>query len=392
MILVLLALLTIFSVYAGKRSGDTDLGVMPTPSSYSSRPNGIKGLYDTLDKLNYHVRRNIQPITSQPSSGVFFLLSANSMVPVSNQEWLTLKRWVEKGNLLIVAETGTDWGYDDGAKDSKSQPVCPSFLAPDVKAFRVSGKGRVDKKSWAFQSNDSTPLPLRRAASAHPKVQVVKARPLVPLLRDAKGTTAAFSRWGKGGVVVLHSAWPISNDGIGKDDNLILALNAVNYRQDYEGITVTFDEYHNGYGRAPGITSLIGGPAKIGLMQLFMAFILLVLAVSRRFGRPVYLSEGARQRSEYLSSMSSLLRKAHAVKVVNTELERKFLQDVAGSLGLPVNADREAILEVCTRRRPDKASELRQLIFVSDDRLDDNTLMALTIRRNHLRKELIKPR
>lgn len=156
---------------------------------------------------------------------------------------------------------------------------------------------------------------------------------------------------------------------------------------------MTFDEYHQGYGRAPGITSLLGLPARLGLAQMAMAFLLLVFAVSRRFGRPIPLRESARQRSEYISSMSSLLRRARAGKLVRLELGRKFREDAAVLLGLPPTAEDEAILEAAMRRRPEKSEALRELLTAAsrlDADMDEGTLLALTGRWHDMRKELMR--
>ena len=208
------------------------------------------------------------------------------------------------------------------------------------------------------------------------------------LIGNSAGPTLGFSRWGEGGVVTLSSAWSISNQGIGRDDNLVVVLNALNYPQGSRKLSVIFDEYHHGYGRSPGITSLIETPARLGLAQIGLAFILMAFAVSRRFGNPIPLREGERQRSEYLTSMSSLLRRAHAFRAVRSELERKFMEDAATALGLPSAAGRNDILEAAVRRRPDKADALRSLLSGPPE-ADESALLALAARWHQMRKELM---
>jgi hypothetical protein len=212
--------------------------------------------------------------------------------------------------------------------------------------------------------------------------------PLVPLFRKNDATTVAFGRCGKGGLIVLGSAWSISNDGIASDDNLILLLNALNQRGPAGEITVTFDEYHHGYGRTPGIMSLIGTSARLGILQLCMAFLLLVFAVSRRFGKPIYLREGARYRSEYLSSMSSLLMKARALDVVRRELDRKFREDLCHWLGLPPDAGADSILSAAELKMPGKVSDMRTLIR-GEHATDEKSVLVLQAKRDQLRRELM---
>jgi len=134
--------------------------------------------------------------------------------------------------------------------------------------------------------------------------------------------------------------------------------------------------------------SLIGTSARLGILQLGMAFVLMLFAVSRRFGKPIYLREGARYRSEYLSSMSSLLRKARALDVVRRELDRKFREDMCHWLGLAPDAGADAILSAAELRRPDRVAELGALLR-GESAADEKSVLALQSRRDNLRKELM---
>ena len=187
----------------------------------------------------------------------------------------------------------------------------------------------------------------------------------------------------------------MSNQGIGADDNLVLILNAIHWRGPSRRLAVTFDEYHQGYGREPGIWSLIGTPARLGLAQLAMAFVLLVFAAGRRLGRPIPLREGFRQRNEYLTSMSSLLRRGRALGLVKSELRRRFMEDAAHALGLPPRADAESVIAEAERRHHPSAGELRRLMVDSwsdAGDTDESALLALAWRWHAMRKELTKTR
>ena len=182
-----------------------------------------------------------------------------------------------------------------------------------------------------------------------------------PLYSDRHGTTISYSRVGDGEVVYLSESWPLSNAGIARGDNFVVVLNALRHRDPNRALAITFDEYHHGYSSGEGIMSLLSKPAKLGLGLLGVAFLLLLFSVSRRFGRPIELKEGARQRGEYLSSMSSLLHRAKATDLVRKELGKKFLADAAAVLGLAPNAGLDQILQAATVRCPDKAAELEKL-------------------------------
>ncbi|MCX6344807.1 MAG: hypothetical protein NT018_07010 [Armatimonadetes bacterium] len=216
---------------------------------------------------------------------------------------------------------------------------------------------------------------------------------IAPLFADTVGVTLGSMKWGRGTVIVMPGSSSLTNRGIGKGGNLNIVLNALDYRMPGGKPTVTFDEFHHGYGTEEGIMSLISVPAKLGLAALAFAFLLLLFATSRRFGRIVPLMEGTRQRGEYLGSMSALLRKAHATDIVREELGRRFINDVARSLGLSPNAGLAAIMEAASSRHPDKVSALNELCMAATEKgskSNEASVFALARKWHKMRKELTK--
>ncbi|MHB0997870.1 MAG: DUF4350 domain-containing protein [Armatimonadota bacterium] len=395
---VFLIAIGFFSSARQKASGGID--VIPKRTTYSSRPAGMKALYETLDGLGYPVTRHLAPLTVLPKDGTYILASPE--VPLSDDEWASLQQWTERGNLLIVASGLEVEEFNGTAKidTSRSIPGYPSFLTPNVNTFRVPKHSAISDDQWDFKSYSSIESRISTPTGVMKPEKKRKPSPdaktLAPLFGYANGNTVAFCKWGRGSVIVLSSSWPLCNKGIRMDDNLILVLNALSYRDPSNKLAVTFDEFHHGYGRAPGLMSLIGTSARIGLAQILMAFLLLIFAVSRRFGRPVPLREGGRQRNEYLTSMASLLKRAHATNIVKQEIERKYLEDIALILGLPPVAEPDLILSAAIEKRPDMAQELHKLLgersSSPDEAFDESVLLSLAVKWHKLRKELMNKR
>lgn len=216
---------------------------------------------------------------------------------------------------------------------------------------------------------------------------------MIPLFADDIGTSLACFKWGRGTVFMMPGGWALSNQGIKHNQNLDMVLCVIGYRGSKNCQAVTFDEHHHGYGSEKGMLSLISPSAKLGLGQIAVAFLIVLAAGFFRFGRVIPLREGARQRGEYLSSMSALLKKSHTTKLVWEELGKRFVADVARSVGLSPNAHVDDIIDAVSVRFPDKANEISSLCTAairSEDSPTEAATLAMVRKWHQMRKELIK--
>jgi hypothetical protein len=402
-LLVLLFLLIVVSILASRRepSDGGGLSFSSTRTTYSSSPPGVKALYETLRRLNYPVTRQLAPLTSSPGPGVLFMLGHGNVVPVSKYEWASIEKWVSSGNLLVTdsaeyhshapgeqtQENTYKYVPGEQPRTETAHPVCPSFLSGNVRAIAVPSGASVTDNEWKFQSE--SPVSPLHAGHFKRKVQRSQSYPLVALFGSESKLAASFAKCGKGGVLVLCEAWPLTNEGLAAKDNLTFVLNTLAYGDKGKDFAITFDEYHHGYGGAPGITSLLGTPARLGLGQLFLAFLLLVLAVSRSFGRPIPLREGSRPRSEYLYSMSLLLQRARAFDIVTKELNARFIEDTSRYFGLPPSTDADTLIQAAKRRSPEMETKLRELLYPGRrEGTSEASILSLEARRDQFRKEL----
>ena len=366
---------------------ESGLSFMRKRTTYSTAPTGVKALYDTLQRLHYPVTRQLSPLTTLPGAGVLFMLDPQAEVPVSSSEWDSIRKWVSAGNLLVTtSDSYFEYVPGEPTKTTLSHPTSPSFLSRDVRSIAVPRNLSVGDNEWTFVSETPTSA-LRHMQRVKKKES--KTYPLTALFGSSIGPTVSFAKCGNGGILVLCEAWSLTNEGLASKDNLNFVLDALAYADKGKGFAVTFDEYHHGYGAAPGISSLIGTSAKLGLAELFLAFLLLILAVSRSFGRPIPLRESFRPRSEYLYSMSMLLQRAKAVNLVRNELDGRFIEEMDRYFGLHPTAGRDVLLQAAERRSPEIAKRLRQLLNPGDhEATSEMSILALEARRNQFRKEL----
>lgn len=153
-LLVLLAFVVGVGVVVGTSGyGSAGTELVPRRTSYSSAPGGLKALYTTLGKLGYQTGRHRHALSRGPEPGTLFLIGPR--VPLSHEEWQSLQRWVESGNLLIVAS----WDLGDDKHLASSRPCQPSFLASDVHVIRAPKSAKIDERKWIFSHAEGFAAP-----------------------------------------------------------------------------------------------------------------------------------------------------------------------------------------------------------------------------------------
>jgi hypothetical protein len=179
-------------------------------------------------------------------------------------------------------------------------------------------------------------------------------RPGAPVVEDEEGVVALYTPVGQGVVVSLSSAWCVSNAGVAKGDNFAFVLNALGPAA---AGPVYFDEYHQGYGENT-LWALLPSLGRFAVLQFALAALVLLYARSRRFGRIVPLDRGPRQRSEFLSTMTAVLRRGQATRLVVRTARDALLTRLRQQLGLPPEAEESLVLAAARRVHAARAEKL----------------------------------
>ncbi|HYE14174.1 MAG TPA: hypothetical protein VD968_07015, partial [Pyrinomonadaceae bacterium] len=210
---------------------------------------------------------------------------------------------------LQVAEAevlGSGYGQPPPPKPDAS----PAPTYPD--------EGEDDEVFW--EDEEEPPPPPAPAARTGPGSEPPPAAapyepqaPVVHLLdgRHGPGALLVDYAYGRGRVVVLSDPYIVSNGGINRADNLILATNVVTSG----GGPIAFDEYHQGYGGARN--ELFSYFAGTPILWMFAQAGVIVLAVvwtrGRRFARPLPAPRvDRRSKLEFVASMAELQQRARA--------------------------------------------------------------------------------
>jgi len=339
---------------------------MPNRTTYSAAPYGLKALYLTLTELGYETKRLRTPLTKAglPEHGILWVVDP---MPLTEGEWEDVRRWVEAGNALILAgglalpnlEGALEamQGWFEEAPLTYARATQPSYLVAGVRVVALRSEVRIkpfdagpgakatrdDEKEIEFGGWSGRSEALDRALSQ-----------AAPVMADKKGAVVAQARPGKGRVVLLASSWMLSNEAIAEADNLLLALNAAGAP---DAGAVYFDEYHHGYRDALSWT-LLPLAVKLALAQTVLGLLLVVYARSRRLGPVVPLDRGGRQRSEFLGTMTTVLRKGHATRLAVSTAYEAARQRLGAQTGLSQEVDDSVLAEAASRGNPGAVERL----------------------------------
>ena len=365
--LIVIMLVVIIVLRGG--SGAADEHSFFVRTTYSSDPWGLRGLYTTLHELGYDVRRLRASFnrSTLPQRGE--LIIVEPIMPPTEREWQALYTWIAAGHTAILV--GEEllpyamWVFSV-PEDALAQPplrraraVQPTYLARDVDELAVRAELRIQGPGAA--PNSEEPKERRRAgprawygAGEYPARMDEALRRAVPLFRDSEGTVVAYARIGQGTIILVASPWSLSNDGITKADNVVFALNALGAPG---AGPVYFDEYHQGYTENV-MWTLVPLAGKLALAQLFVALLVLMYARSRRFGAIIPLDRGRRQRSEFLGTMTALLRKGMATRLAVRTAYDAALQRLRVEFGLRADATAPEVARAAERVSAQAAQKL----------------------------------
>lgn len=333
----------------------------PDRSTFNSGATGTRALYDFLRESGYEVAR----WTESPSS----LLSLNgpkpatmvvigrTLVPFSKSETEEMLRWVEGGGRLVLIDRNADrrllpksgqwmisthvlsypWYELDptnleqmtsGVKPvAASQPtrfsrgvetILPSRFAGVIELVlekktttsQPGGEKENDQAAGGGTEESEDDEDYSEAATPEETQSNLSPAPAIHFATESGALLIDYPH-GKGRIVALSDPFIVANNGIGRADNLILAVNVITGAP---GL-IAFDEFHQGH--AATQNALIQYFQGTPVLALCGQFALLGLAIiwsrGRRFARPLPLPHVDRRSSlEFVASMAELEQRAKA--------------------------------------------------------------------------------
>lgn len=308
--------LTVLAVHLARpRSGQTALGG-DVRSSFRTTPDGVAALYETVSALGVPAAPRMTPLVDADDiRGTLVLLEPTERP--SPREVNALLDWVRQGGTLLYAPR----------LQLRNGPAVLDSLGLTLLEPR-DGASNPRWERHRLTRDLPPPRPPRRFVAVPAKADTAGRPPpasMQPLLSAdlpdslTAGATAAAAEivLGRGRIVALADAEPLSNEHAGDDPLAVLAVRAV-LAHTTPGDTVFFDEFHHGVrglgSPAEAATDFfLGTGGGRALLHLGGVALLALAAAGARLGTPADPpTDERRSPMEHVSALARLYQAAGA--------------------------------------------------------------------------------
>jgi voltage-gated potassium channel Kch len=380
-----------------------DMEIAPNRSSYHSGPTGTRALHDFLNESGYKVIRWRETTEKLVADSGFqistFVVVGDTQVSFTEEETKALHNWIALGGQFVLIDrsiehlapksqgwstASTRFGFPDLDVDPANvkqmtenvkplQPVQPTSLTRSVAAIMPS----------RFASRFKIVPPNIRQASdpddlGDEMMENYSEGSPAPIahISDQNGALLVDYSYGLGRVVLLGDPYIVANGGIGLNDNLQLAINALDARGDRGGV-IAFDEYHQGKGiSGNALAGYFAGTPVLALAAQLVLLILLVLWTNaRRFGRPLPLAQVDRRSSlEFVASMAELQERSRAFDLAIENIYARTRRVLARYAGVDYNTSRVEIAERVALRSTIDRHKLETLMRQCEEAINGGSI------------------
>lgn len=367
-VLLLLALVTVAVGFQ-----QSSAPVIPYLST-SPAPSGALALKLWLDHLGYSTQNESNGSFQVPANtDIVFIIQP--LTRVTENDWVTLDTWVEKGGLLILAgdngTTNASLGHYQfeldflPAKTSQLDITTPLLQSP----LLTEAPFKSDFGLVSYQGNFST------------------------LLASASTPVVVFFEKGQGQVVISSMPYPFSNKALKEDSaNGALILNFIALGEKHG--SVWFDDWHHGIqkesvvGPEQWLRKTSGGHAI--LFAAAVVFIALLLR-GRSFGRYVPLPSEIKRRGplEHVTAIANLNRKARHRREVLAQYHQRVKRQLGRRYRLDPSLSDAEYVRLLAEHNPtiEKEKLLDLLKRLSKSKITEAELVKLAAEASEWMKE-----
>jgi hypothetical protein len=356
-------------------------------STYGAGPDGTRGLYLLADGMGARPRRWAEELGSLPEGGMLVALGSCDQQmrrEVGRLEREELKRWIERGGVLLVAGV-RDYVTMEGFGVELTGECRPDegLIGMLARAEEDEDNDELEELPGAFEEDPTGtyeevteiegPHPARMATGVAPPfgalIPVGLRRPMeIELADDARATTLLTLDGphgapagvrvdiGRGSVIVLASGSMFSNADLRSQGGGVLFSRIV--RDAAPRGPILFDEYHLGVGQRRSMMRYlrqIGGTAVV--VQLLLLCALFIWRSGARFGAPkIEPPPEPAGTASYVDGVATLYSKARDPAGAGRIVIRRALARIAAHHHLG-SADPARMAELLDERKRRGAAE-----------------------------------
>lgn len=285
------------------------------PSTYSTASGGSKAAFLLLRESGYKVATWEQPLRDLPDGKGKTLVLADPAYGPASQDRQRLNAFLQSGGRVIAAGSFA------------------SYYLPENQAIPDPLAGMEGSHQTALSPSRITRVAPEITLAAHAHWYLTTGT--VPLYGAPDKPTVVQYKVGKGEVLWLAGATPLTNAGLREQGNLEFFFAAMG---DPSQAEILWDEYGHGYRHS----SAVSGSTRIIrwiFLQLAIFSVAILLAYSRRSG-PVWMPPGESRLSplEFVRTLGSLYQHANAGSVAVDISYQRFRYLLTRRLGLSINA------------------------------------------------------
>jgi hypothetical protein len=397
-IVVLLVLVNTLTYVQKQTMNDSEIAA--NRSTYHSGPTGTRAFYDYLSESGHKVMRWRESsekllATSGEKVGTLVVIG-RTQVQFSAADVSSLLSWVSRGGHLVLIDRdppkellpqshGWTIGsneldyppFDLDANDPKrmtenvtplapAQPTLLTQRVQDVLPSRFSARLKLisstEQEAAQEEDDEAEPEGLRsEAGTVVVGDEADKGIAPVVHISDRDGALLIDYSYGLGKITALGDPYIVANNGISLRDNLQLAVNLVG---SVDGV-VAFDEYHQGRGVTQNefANYFAGTPILPIAAQLIALVLLIVWTRSRRFARPLPLTQVDRRSSlEFVASMAELQERSRAYDLAVENIYSRTRRVLARYAGVDFNTSRSEVASRVAMRSSIDAHSLETLM------------------------------
>lgn len=324
----------------------------PTLDSRSMALGGARGLYTTLSRLGFPVRRSSTRLTAPLSPHATYVVLAPA-IPLTAEETAAILTAVRGGATLLFTSDG-------GALSDSLQFINDYATLHTIGDTRVFG-GPVPRRASPY-----APIPLSESVAIKDSAAAARSAAFMwYTLNDvaARNVDALVlgRTFGRGHAIAVAPAVILTNQLLRTGPPAVAIVRALEWAGDGAQRPVVFDEYHHGAGihadplRAVAYALTSTALGRTALMALTAALVLLA-SVAWRPITPVHVAAVQRRSPlEHVQALARAYLQTGADRLGAERLVRGLRR--RHPLGLPRSVSDRVYLETVRSRLPDAASD-----------------------------------